>query len=90
MFWVPRRPSSLREAIKRKEIVVQLAHLQIPCVLAAFNPTSFKKWLEEKKMIESEADLKHFCRDKVLVTWFEMKSRGWDRELKFPSKRHPF
>ena len=60
-------------------------------------------------MIESEADLKHFCRDnslrkhpvllarnvpigeergemdvfagyrdKGLVTWFEMKSRGWE------------
>ena len=121
MFWVPRHPSSLREAIKWKETVVHLAHLQILCVLVAFNPTSFKKWLGGKKMIESEADLKHFCRgnslwkhpfllarnvpigeergemdvfagyrDKGLVTWFEMKSRGWDRELKFSSKRQPF
>ena len=41
-------------------------------------------------MIESEADLKHFCSNKGLVTGFEMKSRGWDRELKFSSKRQPF
>lgn len=29
-------------------------------------------------MIEREADLERFCRDKGLVTWFEMKSCGWD------------
>ena len=31
-------------------------------------------------MIKREADLEHFCRDKGLVTWSEMKSCGWDSE----------
>ena len=49
VFWVPRHPSSLRQAIKWKETVVHLAHLQILCVLVAFNPTSFKNGWEEKR-----------------------------------------
>ena len=76
MFWVPRHPSFFREAVKWKETVVQFVHLQIPCVLVAFNPTSLE-CSAEGKMIERVVALEHFCRDHGLVSWFEMKSRGF-------------
>ena len=80
LFWIPEHPSSLREALKWKETVVQFAHFQIPCVLVAFNPTSLE-WMGERKIIESQVALEHFCRDHGFDSWFEMKSRGWDGEV---------
>ena len=70
----------MREALKWKETVVQFAHLQIPCVLVAFNPTILE-WMGEGKIIESQVALEHFCRDHGFDSWFEMKSRGWDGEV---------
>ena len=80
-FWIPEHPSSLREALKWKEAVVQFAHLQIPCVLVAFNPTILER-MGEGKIIESQVALEHFCRDHAgFDSWFEMKSRGWNGEV---------
>ena len=80
VFWIPEHPSSLREALKWKETVVQFAPLQIPCVLVAFNPASLE-WMGEGKMIESQVALEHFCRDHGFDSWFEMKFRGWHGEV---------
>ena len=80
VFWIPEHPSSLKEALKWKETVVQFAHLQIPRVLVAFNPTSLE-WVGEGKIIESQVALEHFCRDHGFDAWFETKSRGWDGEV---------
>ena len=81
VFWIPEHPSSLREALKWKETVVQFAHLQIPCLLVAFNPTILER-MGEGKIIESQVALEHFCRDHTgFDSWFEMKSRGWDGEV---------
>ena len=78
MFWVPRRP--LREAQRGQretETVVQFTHLQIPCVSwLLINPASLE-CSAEGKMIEREVAMEHFCRDHGLVSWFEMKSRGF-------------
>ena len=43
VFWIPEHPSSLREALKWKETVMNPVFiLQIQCVLVAFNLTQFK------------------------------------------------
>lgn len=80
VFWAPESPSSLTEAAKWTKSIFEFENSRIPCVLVAFNSISLE-WMGKGKMIESEVALERFCRDHGLVTWFEMKSRGWDGEV---------
>lgn len=79
IFWAPEQPSSLIEAVKWRKSVAEFAKSRVPYVLVAFNSSNLE-WMGKGKMIESEAALKQFCRDHSLVTWFEMKSHGWDSD----------
>ena len=65
------------EVAKWRKSVTVLAKSLVPCVLVSFNSNNLE-WMGQEKMIESETALKQFCRDHGLVTWFEMKSHGWD------------
>ena len=81
VFWVPEHSSSLIEAAKWKQAIVEFANSQIPCVLVAFNSTNLQ-WMGKGKMFESKVALEEFCRDHgFAVKNFEMKSRCWDGEV---------
>ena len=82
VFWGPRDPMSLAEAVQWRTKIRQEVCSSIPCVLVAENvpdsSVNSVKWIGPGKIFESELSLDQFCKDHGFVDHFEIKSRDWE------------
>ena len=82
VFWGPRHPSSLAEAVQWRTKIRQEVCSSIACVLVTENVADSSvnsvKWIGPGKIFESELSLDEFCKDHGFVDHFEIKSRDWE------------
>lgn len=81
VFWGPRHPPSLAEAVKWRTKINQEVCSPIPCVLVTENVmdscANSVKWIGPGKIFESELALNQFCKDHRFAGHFEITSRDW-------------
>jgi len=82
VFWRPRHPASLAEAVKWRTKIAQEVCSPIPCVLVTENVVdscaNSVKWIGHGGIFESELALDQFCKDNGFVGHFEITSRDWE------------
>ena len=82
VFWGPRHPPSLAEAVKWRTKITQEVCSPIPCVLVTENIVdscaNSVKWIGHGSIFESELALDQFCKDHGFVGHFEITSRDWE------------
>ena len=81
VFWGPRHPPSLAEAVKWRTKINQEVCSPIPCVLVTENVmdtcANSVKWIGPGNIFESELALDQFCKDHRFAGHFEIRSRDW-------------
>ena len=82
VFWGPRHPPSLAEAVKWRTKINQEVRSPIPCVLVTENVmdscANSVKWIGPGNIFESELALDQFCKDHRFAGHFEITSRDWE------------
>lgn len=82
VFWGPRNPASLMEAVQWRAKIKQETSSAIPCVLVTENLiddcANSLRWIGPGEIFESELKLDQFCKDHEFSSHFEITSRDWE------------
>ncbi|XP_068724063.1 uncharacterized protein [Montipora capricornis] len=81
VFWAPRYPDSLKEAVYWRKKIKQDISSRVPCVLVTENLldscANSVCWIGPGKVFESELKLDQFSKEHEFADHFEIKSRDW-------------
>ena len=76
VFWGPKRPSSLQEALACRKDIKETSPA-VPVALVTDN-TRKEQWIGPGRTFETTEHVDEFCREHDFLAWCELTSRDWD------------